>query len=467
MVQKSRIRFTYVDTAFNGVSRGKRVSQHLAEAMEDSSATGSARTDVSSVDRFLADPTNHGDFRKALQQDNRSVGDVGLSHFYVSRYRKRIEPASGHVNWILSKPLITNFMLRDPVDSEFPDLEPFSAPNNAELRSKGQALYFRALPNRDQSDLGTLLMEIASNPIRAAVIPGQSALRALSRQGRGERVTRNLRSSALNRHRQIRGLPLEEARAAADDYLAYVFGARPTVNSLDSLAESINRSRQVAELVVRKSKSADGYKRIRRRRNFPTQSRVASVSYPHVKNLGYGSDVALYGPRHVFNEATQSVWFSGSYRMPVPDTERFLDRTNAFLHEIDRITGLGLDVRVAWDLIPFSFMADWFANTGDFLENRQLVADYNIVCEYGYVMCHTRSQQTIVASGEFGPYTGTNLGGSSASASWVRLTETKQRSSADHFGFETNYDSLNGAQWASLAALGLSWAAGMVPTKRS
>lgn len=465
MVSKSRHRSEYSWSTFRGLRDTLVGVSDTYESMSDSSVSGSARTEVDAVDRFLANPTNRGDFARALHQSNRTAGDAGLSDFVVTRYKVAATLDSGTLVDYYQQPVpFTGFRMLEPSGYSFPDVPLYVHPNLGELKAMGQRLHLDSIPNRDQADLGTVLGEFATNPVRAMVIPGQSILKATSRQGRGEKVTRDLVSRANNRHRQIDGLPLEEARVAADDYLAYIFGARPTVKSLDSLADSITRSRQIAEVVARQ-----GWRRIRRRRYRPLKRRIESrittggwvLAKPWGNSWGLSNATTRF-----FSESSQQVWYSAAYRMPVAETDDWLDKCSNLFKTIDRLTGLGLDAKVAWDLIPFSFMADWFANTGDFLESRTIIADYNIVCEYGYVMCHTRHQKSAFATGRYA-YFGLPYSGSAGSVSWSSLTETKQRTRGGNFGFNTDFDNLNSFQWSALVALGLSFAPGAIPRVRT
>lgn len=471
MVVKVRNRNEGRPYTVNGRPAGSGGSSFiLNERMEDSSETGSARTEKDPVDKFLANPTNRGDFHRALQEANASFGDVGLAHFRVDRTVIKTPGRNFVLKYTVpgtNPPLVIetvheNWAPRSSDLSGFPSVPALSHPNQAALNQAGQDLFMSALPNRDQADLGTLIGEIVTNPVRALAIPSEQILKRVAAR-RPPRGTSQVREAARERHRRIRDMSIDDARAAADDYLAYIFGVRPTVASLDALAESLTLSRQVAEKVSRQ-----GWKRIRRRRVRPRVSEVATTT----KKDGYllamrnGNSAALYGTIHKFTEATQDVWFSSSFRMPTSDTDHWLDQCSELFKRIDLLTGLGLDVRVAWDLIPFSFMADWFANTGDFLESRQVIADYNITCEYGYVMCHTRLQHTLTASGSWGFYPPGALGGR-ASYQYSKLVETKQRSKAGPFGFNTKWDGLNAYQWSALVALGATTAAGAVPRVRT
>jgi len=462
VVVKVRTRTEPATLSINGVAIASPDAVSVYEKMADSSETGSPRTEVDAVDRFLANPTNRGDFHAALRESYKTAGDAGLADFRVDRTRTQY----GVQDLVLHGEVITSFenmMFTPSFTTGFPSVPDLPSLNQSQMRAAGQRLYHSALPNRSQAELGTAIAEIVSNPVRALTVPGSAALRAVERQGRSGKA---LQKRAQQRHRQIRGLPLEEARAAADDYLAYVFGVRPNVQTLDDLAESLSRSRRIAEEVSR-----TGMKRIRRRRAGRTLHVVDvnhttgySIALTNASSWGLADAVS-----HRFVENTQRTWWAGSFRMPVVDTDTWLDRCSDLFKTVDRLTGLGLDLRVAWDLVPFSFIADWFANTGDFLENRQVVADYNITCEYGYFMCHTRNTRTFIASGTFQRRSGSIPFYGTAPLSFrnERFTEVKQRTRCSSYGFYTDFDSLNAAQWASLVAIGLSQSAGVRPTTRS
>lgn len=465
MVVKARNLQSYADYRVNTSAPLRIVLSTVYERCADSSATGSARTEVSAVDRFLAAPSNRHDFHRALRADLKTVGDLGLADFRVDRIRSEWIPASftavGNTGVRTS---VENWIRRTPAAHELPVVVPYQVPTKAGLSVMGQQLYDRALPNRAQADLGQAVAEIASNPVRALMLPGHAHLSTVSRN------VRAIQSQARARHRAIAGLPLEEARAAADDYLTYIFGVRPNVKTLDDLADALSRSRRLAETVSRM-----GRKRVRRRRGNPSLQRISTktvssnITYP-ASNLG--SSWVLDGTSHAFSEATQDSWWSGAFRMSVSDTDDWLGRCSDFFKTIDLISGVGLDIRTAWDIVPFSFMADWFANTGDFLENRQIVADYNIACEYGYAMCHTRFQQVVTASGTFRRNTSSLAqrnfyGYAGGSVLYQYLEETKLRTRCNSYGFFSPYEGLNEFQWGALAALGLSALPGIPPHVRT
>lgn len=443
-----------------------------SETMKDSSVTGSARTDLDAVDQFLADPTNRGDFHKALQKSHESIGDAGLADFRVDRLRTTYVPWSGQFSGMTPGGSVTNTAMRDfmvrssNIASSFPSLPEYSAPSAGLLKDLGQRGYLQALPNRTQVELGTALAEIAVNPAQALTIPGSAIARRWASQP--TRSRRQIISEARRRHKRLRGLSKEDAAAAASDYLAYIFGAAPNIQVMDELADQLTRSRKIAEAVARQ-----GWRRTRRRRVIRSVSDSVSVTqHGSWLHQATGNSWMLTGPLTKTTTVSQDVWWSGSFRMPTSDTDSWLDQCSEFFERLDLIAGLGVDIKMAWDLIPFSFVVDWFSNTGSYIENREVIRDYNIVCEYGYVMCHTRTTHQGKATGFIQKYpqsstSQTYYGTAGASCSFTRLSEVKQRAACSSFGFDTDFSALNPYQWSALTALGLVSAAGVKPRVRT
>lgn len=82
-------------------------------------------------------------------------------------------------------------------------------------------------------------------------------------------------------------------------------------------------------------------------------------------------------------EFTHKVWYVGKFRYFLP--EEFLNPAWEPLLEA-RIAGLSVNPEIAWDLTPFSWLADWFGNMGDIVSNISSFVQDNLVQEYGYVM---------------------------------------------------------------------------------
>lgn len=442
------------------------------ETVVDSSLTGSPRTEVDAVDRFLADPTNRGDFHAALQESHETAGDAGLSKFRVDRSVRNYTPASVTLTGAVgAPPLVTqleNFMIRpSEMTGTWPALSSFSPLTVEALRARGQSGYLSAMPNRTQVELGTALAEIAVSPAQALRLPGNAIAKRWAERSPTGRLA-DLRRDGRTRRDRLRGLSREDARAAASDYLAYIFGAAPNIQIMDELADQISRSRKYAEMVSRQ-----GWRRLRRRRELGQVERVISTStHGSWLHQNVGNTWMLTGPLTKTVTSSQRVWWSGSFRMPTTDTDTWLSQCSALFDRLDILLGMGVDIKMAWDLIPFSFIADWFSNTGDFIENRELVRDYNIVCEYGYVMCHTRTTRHSEAVGfieKYPSFPGSQqaYGTAPARVAFSELVEVKQRERCGSFGFSTDFSMLNTYQWGALSALLLVNAPGATPRVRT
>lgn len=474
MVNKSRAINDRVHYQVNGVIQDTVWHHSGNEAMEDNSSTGSPRTEVDAVDRFLADPTKKHDFHRALQDSAKSPGDVGNRFFQMDRIQSSwslgnftIVGQTGNVNTFL------NYTMRAPPESAFPAVERFTMPTEAQRKARGQEQYAAALPNRSQADLGATLGEIVASPARALAIPGRKLATRVTRKVRGGTAAAGVGDDFLiaelkQRLKLEAGASLEDTRAAADDYLAFIFGARPTVQDLDDLADSISRSRRQAETVVRSSN-----RRLRRRVEGPADSRVLTrTTTGGTVGRAISNSFALFDcQEHFITESVHRTWWSGAFRMSSSDTSTWLGQSEQFFKYVDKLSGLGADAQTMWNLIPFSFVADWFANTGSFLENRQIIADYNIACEYGYTMNHTSTTLTAIATGTF-RINNTSIavqnayGRTGGSLSYRKVWETKRRDRCSSYGFYTDFSNLNPQQWGALTAIGLSNVPGVPPRVR-
>ena len=105
-----------------------------------------------------------------------------------------------------------------------------------------------------------------------------------------------------------------------------------------------------------------------------------------------------------------------------------------------------------WQLIPFSWLVDWFLNVRKSLDLYEKVKDDSLVINYGYVMGKT--VQTVIQETKVTANTGAT---SIKSVRSVYLSTRVERLRANPYGFilPTNV-TLNAQQWAILAALGIT-----------
>jgi hypothetical protein len=134
---------------------------------------------------------------------------------------------------------------------------------------------------------------------------------------------------------------------------------------------------------------------------------------------------------------TERVWFSGAFTylyQRTPEQNEFFRR----IREARDVYGLDLSIEVAWNLLPYSWLVDWYANIGDVAHNLTRFSQDGLTMRYGYIMRHKRIEYIYT----YGP------------SSFTTVAEVKQRRGASPFGFGVDPASLSDRQWAILAALG-------------
>lgn len=114
------------------------------------------------------------------------------------------------------------------------------------------------------------------------------------------------------------------------------------------------------------------------------------------------------------------------------------------------VTTLGLLPNAAnlWELIPFSWLVDYFTNAGVVLSNLSYMGVTGLGMDYAYAMA---TKTTTTRWTWTGPYLGKPI-----RTAMTRYVETHQRIRATPFGFGLNPASLTGSQLAILTALGIS-----------
>lgn len=149
-------------------------------------------------------------------------------------------------------------------------------------------------------------------------------------------------------------------------------------------------------------------------------------------------------------------WFEAEFVYYSPE---LADPGNSLLKLKLDLLGLSLDADVIYNLVPWSWLLDWFTNTGTLVSNAVLLSKYHVVAKYAYVM---QSQRTVLLREATGRY---KLG----SSPWptpppaVMLTgitsttrDFKRREAANPYGFGITDSALSAYQWSILVALGLT-----------
>lgn len=221
------------------------------------------------------------------------------------------------------------------------------------------------------------------------------------------------------------------ARSAGSEYLNVNFGWLPLVSDLRKFAYAVNHSHEILHAY---HKGSD--KKIRRSHSYPSQSRTSQFS----GSLFGPPDCNFFTAGSAMELVTQDSWFSGAFRYHVPTGNGVLDKFNRFRSDANKLLGVNLTPEVLWNLSPWSWAADWFANTGDVMKNVSNLGTDGLVLQYGYMMNHYRSETHFAANG----------------ASSIKFFDVKRRVPATPYGFGVDLQGLTAKQTAILVALGLS-----------
>jgi len=148
------------------------------------------------------------------------------------------------------------------------------------------------------------------------------------------------------------------------------------------------------------------------------------------------------------NVIRRSAAGSGAFTYHLPD-----DTGSGLLGHAEsaiKLLGLDLDPEVLWNLAPWSWATDWYANTGDVIHNISSWSADGLVMKYGYIMEHSVVRDTYRFMGP------TSFKSPVYPQPVTLVTEVKLRRRASPFGFGVSGGALSTRQKAIVAALGIS-----------
>lgn len=235
-----------------------------------------------------------------------------------------------------------------------------------------------------------------------------------------------------------------KAGSVEGEYLNYMFGVAPTVSAAQDLRTAIRDKDEILQQFRR-----DRGKRIRRRALLDGEVE-SSTTISEGKNPAFigalpSSECFDAGQLRISTTIRRRTWFSGAFTYYYPD-EGF----GKTLAELDRLYGVKPDVGTAWELIPFSWLADYKLSTGAAISNMASFSSDGLVMQYGYVMRETIKEELYSWKGQLNdvnsvPHTVVLEG--------RKKTTVQQRRKANPFGFGINPGSLSTRQKSILAAL--------------
>lgn len=263
---------------------------------------------------------------------------------------------------------------------------------------------------------------------------------------------------ALAEARQLPTIPnlakaVKSLSGLGSEYLNLQFGWAPLLRDIFDLlnyAETIDKTF--------KQLKRDNGKLIRRRCEVDktdttdvTFDAGIEGTYPSLHNLLYAEvPLAQRFKRRTFVKTGTRYWFEGAFRYWIPDIEEPWRARFVKAQLLDLLPTPSL----VWNILPWSWLVDWFSNVGDIITNISGNAAANLVMPYGYAMGHKWTETSRYASTRLYNY------GWVTASSHIRK-DRKRRAKASPFGFEVELPDLSTRQLAILAALGLSRSKGL------
>ncbi len=239
-------------------------------------------------------------------------------------------------------------------------------------------------------------------------------------------------------------------RSLGSEYLNVEFGWKPLVSDLKDAAKAVLESDQILRNLAEHSG-----KRLYRYRFLPrevntTVSNVFQANPPGRGSPPTGLQAGNAGSNRTTTTQVDS-WFSGEFTYEYdPGSMSTLDR---IAQEAHLLYGLELTPETVWNLAPWSWLVDWFANVGPVLSNLAAFQQDGLVMRYGYVMQRYRRTDTLAYRGGKPQNTANFPSGDVIEKYYA---DRKLRAPANPFGFGIVFDALTNRQTAILTALGLT-----------
>jgi len=243
--------------------------------------------------------------------------------------------------------------------------------------------------------------------------------------------------------------PKGAAKKAADYWLTTQFGWRPFLRDLRSFYKVWKHADQMVNQIRR-----DNGQWIRRRGSLITDEKVDVILKYGPSSLGtlYPSFIRPNFYRinaaggQIIRRVTRSkAWFEAAFRYYIPNIESVEWSKTA----VSKLYGMDVTPSVVWNLIPWSWLVDWFTNVGSVITNLDNGLAKNLAAKYAYVMGTQETKISIETNVNYvfhGPVTYVH----------ETLISRKTRTQANPFGFGLSWSTLTPRQWSILGALGIS-----------
>lgn len=236
-------------------------------------------------------------------------------------------------------------------------------------------------------------------------------------------------------------------------WLALKFGWQPLLNDIRNMVAFQQKAQNKLKWLLEK----DGK---------PTRQSVnllnTSTETPGWSGANYGALQPVLVTQYYAEEPTytwkrtdtEKVWATGRFRFWLPSGPRDIAWKRRMMAEL---FGLYPSPRVIYNMIPWSWLVDWFTNAGDCLSMLDTGVADRLAADYWYVMHNKTGTISYDCRGKFYQQNGSKF---ELSASVLSTSFLKFRSVGSPFGFNVNPNGLSPMQLSILGALGLSRSSG-------
>jgi hypothetical protein len=242
--------------------------------------------------------------------------------------------------------------------------------------------------------------------------------------------------------------------ATAGHYLNYQFGWKPFVNDILKFYKSMAKVESTIRFIRKNNnkwlKRGGTVHRDRSVTEGTISCRVKPVlnTYFH---LAPGCTLP-YPDTKTVTIKSERVWFKARMKYYIPGLK--VDSCESIWSSplLRRIYGLELTPALLWELTPWSWLVDWFADVGDVIANMSSLNHDNLVAKYAYVMRSERETTYLFTPWKIGTTQGVlNLDMTSS-----YYLDSKERHAASPYGFGVGWDDFSPYQLSILMALGLT-----------
>lgn len=301
-----------------------------------------------------------------------------------------------------------------------------------DLKNRGAEAWNRMRPDLPDFSFATAVYEL-KDPLPVF----QNSLRRVMRQT-ARRIPPGLRG---------------KAKRNAEWYLALQFGYLPIVRDIINYQSALQGADRRLQQLIRNEGRPQ--RRKRELKNVADSSTSFTISPGTLSSMQPVHVTQCYGPggttQEVTNRIIERTWCSGRFRYLLPPGPRDLNWERLMLK---RIMGHRITPRELYQVIPWSWLADYFTDLGQFISAVSPGVADRLIADYAFLMSTLEWSATSTVSQVVRT---TSNGPTSRIYSKATRTRTiKMRVAASPFGFGFTQNDLSAHQVSILGALGIS-----------